>query len=135
MTLRITMGLALWLALLSGAVQGAGLSSREWELDRQIIIADVLGALTERFNERGAGSSAEFGIAVLAQLKAVREKIHDDSYHIMRNTVLTMSEDFAKLTEEAPEDTSHFIHRWQAADGYIRTKINYVGDLLTITGR
>jgi len=132
---RITMSLVVLLAMLAGAAQGAGLSSREWELDRQIIIEDVLGTLTERFSQQDRGSSAEFGIAVLAQLKAVRDKIHDDSYHIMRNTVLTMSEDFAKLTEEAPEDTSHFIHRWQAADGYIRTKINYVGDLLTITGR
>jgi len=132
---RITMGLAVLLTTLSGVAQGAGLSSREWELDRQIIVEDVLGTLTERFSQQERGSSAEFGIAVLAQLKAVRDKIHDDSYHIMRNTVLTMSEDFAKLTEEAPEDTSHFIHRWQAADGYIRTKINYVGDLLTITGR
>lgn len=119
----------------STSVFSAGLSSREWQLDQDIIIEDVLTTLSERFRDDDNASSADYGIAVLAQLKAVRDKIHDDSYHIMRNTVLTMSEDFAKLSEDASEDASHYIHRWQAAEGYIRTKLNYVGDLLTITGR
>lgn len=133
-SVRIWSGLALLLLFCCHAL-GAGLSAREWELDREIILVDVLGTLSERFSAEDTASSADYGIAVLARLKAVRDKIHGDSYHIMRNTVLTMSEDFAKLTEEAPDDTSHYIHRWQAADSYIRTKLNYVGDLLDITGR
>lgn len=133
MLLRVV--LVLGLSMITASSLAAGLSSREWQLDQAILMEDVLAQLAERFSQQDDASSAEFGIAVLARLKEVRDKIHDDSYHIMRNTVLTMSEDFAKLTEDAPQDTSHYIHRWQAAEGYIRTKINYVGDLLTITGR
>ena len=134
MGFRVVVGIVLLLTAVTSAL-GAGLSSREWELDQQIIIDDVLGELSQRFSAEDEATSMDYGIAVLARLKVIRDKIHDDSYHIMRNTVLTMSEDFAKLTEDAPEDTDHFIHRWQAAEGYISTKLNYVGDLLTITGR
>ncbi len=116
--------------LLSAAAStsfAAGLTTRSWELDVRSVERDVIAPLNEQYQQvTDPDSWKEYGIDFLSRIRVVRDSIHPDSYHLLRNSVLTSIEDLSDLPNETLT--------WKQAEQYIRTKINFIADVLTIVG-
>ncbi|MGF1528383.1 MAG: hypothetical protein ACFCBW_16520 [Candidatus Competibacterales bacterium] len=120
------LALVLSVASISPSV-ASNLTFDDWKLDVRNVERDVIDPLNRKFQDREEASWQDYGLQFLLLLRTIRDDIHPDSYHLMRNSVLTSLED---LEGFANDD-----YTWQDAAQYIRTKLSFVGDVLNLIGR
>jgi putative AlgH/UPF0301 family transcriptional regulator len=114
--------------LLGGPVQTSAqdvLSPRAWQNDIETMENKVMEALRIDFESYDFPPSWRvYRDDFLDGIRDERQVMHNQSYQIIRDVMLTLSQDFESLVVEG---------NWEQAERYLYTKLDLISNILSLT--
>ena len=116
------------LVLISASTQLAlardGLTPRKWQNDLDFLNSKVVESLRAEYKKyQFPPSWRVYRDAFLDGIKEERRTLDRISYQVLRDIMLTLSQDFEMIANESS---------WQAAEHYLETKLDLVTNLLSM---
>ena len=122
----LTLPAAVW-----GQSFDSKISVRQWTNDLERFESEVMQPLREKFESEGCheGRIGYYFDHFQEQLDTVRSQVTPMSFLILREIMLTNGRELGPIHEQLP---CSVIDRWQLLDAFIRSKVNLIGNVLSL---